>query len=374
MNWQVTEPGTGTPKFDNALPDYTPALYANVASLLAKGTPEAPKPSIGYRSDGLGLIYPEAVNIIFGSPEAGKTLAGSAIAADCIFQGGSVLLVDIDHNGAGASISRLRSFGISSDILSDPSRFRYTAPDDSTSMLAVVAEAQLWKPTFVLVDSVGELMPMFGANSNLPDDYTRVHRAVLTAFAKAGSAVLAVDHEAKGESSREYGASGTAAKKRAVDGVMLRARMSKPFSPGQGGKSKLLIVKDRHGGLRASSPVGDREPIACTFELMPGEASTWKFWAPLDGETDKFDVLASDIKTLKELDPPPTSIRDVKVRCSWGQERAKQALDAFREIQVSEMLPSTPPVGVEYTRAPSSIPEYTQSAPEVHEYTDEEPF
>jgi hypothetical protein len=343
---------------------YTPGLYANVSALLGEGVPESPVPTIGRRSDGLGLVYVNAVNVIFGSPEAGKTLAGSAIAADTIFSGGSVLLIDIDHNGAPATIARLRSFGVSQEALSDPARFRYAAPEDNTEVLAIVAEAAFWKPGVVLLDSIGELLPMFGANSNDSDDYTRVHRLVLTRLANTGAAVIAIDHEAKNVDSKRFGTSGTAAKKRAIDGVMLRASLVQAFAPGTGGKSRLTIVKDRHGGLRAASPKGDNEPLAATFELMAGSASNWKFWAPRESDSSLASTQSNDVIILQNLTPPPTSIRDVKERCAWGQDRSRAALDAFRLAYPAaySVLPLKGEVQ-EYTPAP--VPEYNPSTSKV---------
>lgn len=354
--------------------NYTAALYADVKELLTHGIPEAPKPDIGRRDDGSGIIYSGASNIIFGPPETAKTLVCSAISADVLFSGGSALIIDIDHNGAPATIARFRSFGVPADVLTDTSRFRYASPEDATQMLAIIKEAQEWKPTIAIVDSIGELMPMFNANSNLPDDYTRVHRTVMSALAKPGTAVLGVDHEAKGEASSNYGASGTAAKKRVLDGVMLRARLVRPFAPGMGGKTKLHIAKDRHGGLRAASPAGDREPVATTFELMAGAASNWKFHTPVAGEIEMHVTLAEDVKQLVDLTPPPSSIRDVKQRCGWGQDRAKAALDAFRNSPdvTGAYLRTPPPYRGGSTRVhPTDIPGYSESALEVHEYTNE---
>ena len=372
MSWEAVTPGTGSPAHDNS-PDplekgFTAHLYANVARLFAEGLPLAPKPTVGLRTDGEALLYERAVNVLFGVPEAGKTLVASAIAADSIFTGGSLLLIDVDHNGAVASIARLRSFGISEKTLSDPTRFRYASPEDKADMEAVIVDATIWKPSIVILDSIGELLPMFGANSNDGDEYTVVHRAVLTRLADTGAAVIAIDHEAKGATSGTW-AIGSTAKKRAVDGVMLRAELIRTFSPGNGGKSRLRIVKDRHGGLRAVSTSGHGEPVAATFELLPGEATTWKFYAPNLTDTDDADQLAEDVQKVKLLDPPPSGVQDVKKRCRWGQERATNALNAYKATLTDTStgdVPRTQPKGwgTGGTHTPA-VPEYAESTPEV---------
>lgn len=305
-------------------------LYVDVAALLS-GNMQRVVPTVGNRTDGQPFIYAGAVNVLFGNPEAGKTLVASAIAADTIFAGGSVLWADMDYNGATATIMRFRAFGVSTEVLSDRSRFRMTIPEDKAAMLATVKDAESWKPTISIVDSIGELLALFGANPNSDEDYAPVHRSVLAKLASTGSAVLAIDHEAKGQGSRDYGASGAVAKKRAIDGVMLRASVRRPFTPGKGGKSLLTILKDRHGGVREISPTSDKEPLAASFELIEDKATDWKFWAPDGAPTTKPSGVVSDLDLLRQLNPAPKSIYDVKLRMQWGAQRATEAFRMFTE-------------------------------------------
>ncbi|WP_454115477.1 AAA family ATPase [Microbacterium lacticum] len=319
-------------------------LYLDIAQLLA-GPVEAPSPTIGTRSDGAGLLYAGAVNVLFGPPESGKTLVASSIAADIIHDGGSALVIDTDHNGPHATIARFLAFGLSPEILTDPARFRYAAPEDSAHAIALAADIITWAPTVVILDSIGELLPMFGANSNDADDFTRVNRIAIQAFTRAGSAVIAIDHEAKSKDSREYGSSGTAAKKRAVDGAMIRVALRDPFTPGRGGKSALTIAKDRHGGLRATSPTGDREPLAAIFQLRDRNgALDGKLWAPegatLAAVSPKTQADAADLDTLT---PPPTSTRDVATRMRWSSRRATPAFAHWRATRTTPDNPAEPP-------------------------------
>ena len=61
----------------------------------------------------------------------------------------------------------------------------------------MVKDTKKWRPAVAVVDSIGELLPLRGANSNNSDGFTTVHTNVLKPLAKAGAAVLAVDHLAK---------------------------------------------------------------------------------------------------------------------------------------------------------------------------------
>ena len=328
--WDAALPGEGTPQYDNAPQDYTPALYADIAQVLAGGDLGAPEPTFGLRDDELHLFYPGTTNGLVGAPESGKTLLASCVMADELFKGNSVLVVDVDHNGARATVARFLSLGVKGEVLSDPSRFRYTAPEDSTELLAVVAEAHLWKPTVALVDSVGEVLPMFGASSNDADQYTAVHRQVFTALANSGAGVILIDHEPKSDGAAEYGASGTMAKKRAIDGALYRVKVKQTFAPGKGGKASVTSLKDRHGQVRKHlEPV--REPLAFTFHLIGGDATDWKLYAPTSAEVLKVNKTAQLVEELKALDPPPKSVRDVIARKGWGTDKSGQALKSYRE-------------------------------------------
>lgn len=302
------------------------ARYIDVQAFLA-GTLEAPQTGAGgRRNDGVPLLYSAAVNVLLGDPECGKTLCAAAMAADELWAGGAVLWLDLDHNGAAATLSRFRQFGIDADTLADASRFRLAMPDDAEDVTAIVADAASWKPTLGVIDSMGELLPMFGANSNDSDDFTWVNRQVMAALALTGSAVLVIDHLAKNSQSREFGGTGTAAKKRAVDGAFFRVSLVEPFTPGVGGASSLSIVKDRHGYLRGIAGSG-REPEIAMFRLTSGTATNWVFSVP----QSRSSPVQNDLDRLVTLTPPPHSVRDIKTRLKWGTEKASKAWKAYQE-------------------------------------------
>lgn len=317
------------------------ARYVDVGAAMAGGA-AGPRPSLGRRTDGEFLLYPAAVSVLFGAPESGKTLLALSLAAETVREGGSVLMLDLDHNGAQAIISKMMKFGIDLEVLEDRTRFRLAMPDDSPEVLAVIADAETWHPTLAVIDSVGELLPLFGADSNSADAFTLVNRQTLAALARQGSCVLAVDHEAKGVESRQYGAGGSVAKKRAVDGVMLRVSVRRQFRPGHGGMAALTIVKDRHGGVRQVCPAGEREPLAAMFEINPGDWLGAKLIAPTIQHST---TSQADVDHLLSLSPAPTSVRDVKTRMGWGTGRSSAAWREFGEIAPDGRVPPFLPKG-----------------------------
>lgn len=325
----VPEPGTEPEK----------PLYVDISALLDGTLPEPPQPVLLRRTDGHALFYSGQVNLLFGDPESGKTWISLACATEALQHRRRVLVMDLDHNGPGAIVSRLLALGAPATYLRDPALFRYCEPEDRAELRQVVDDCKTWRPAVAIVDSIGELLPLHGANSNSPDEFTAVHSSVLKPLAKAGAAVLAVDHLAKSADSRAHGPGGTAAKRRAIGGVSIRVKARKPFTPGHGGEAVLLVNKDRHGGLRAYCPVGDREPVAGLFKLLsPNDgALQWQVVPPVDGERNDDETASpEDIAAVGALDPPPATVEEARERLNWRKQRASNALRAWREQNTAE--------------------------------------
>ncbi|WP_218027718.1 recombinase RecA [Rhodococcus wratislaviensis] len=294
---------------------------------------ESLKPVVLKRNDGCRLFYAGQVNNVFGDPESGKTWVCLAAVVEALHAGLRSLIIDLDHNGAVATIARLVALGAPEVALRDQTRFRYIEPEDHLELLEVVGDMGIWEPTVAVVDSIGELLPLFGFNSNSADDFTSVHTRVLKPLARSGACVLAVDHLAKGQDSRTQGPGGTAAKRRAIGGVSMRVKVKEPFTPGKGGSAYLSVNKDRHGGLRQHCPTGDPEPSAGLFVLyaFTDGILEWEVKAP-DGTSAPADAVPSDdLAAIAALDPPPATVEDARQRLGWQKQRAGRALKAWRE-------------------------------------------
>jgi hypothetical protein len=223
----------------------------------------------------------------------------------------------------------LLNLGADAAILGNLDRFRYKEPEDRQDLIESIADLRTWRPGVAVLDSVGELMPTMGLSSNSPDDFTIAHTSVLKPLAMAGAAVIAIDHVAKNTESKAQGPTGTAAKARAAGGTMLRVTVKDAFTPGHGGAAYLNVKKDRHGGLRSNSPRGDKEPLGGTFKLFPD--GDFAVFAANDGERTPSTVPAADLAAMQAMDPPPTSVRDVKERLSWSSDRATSVLRVYRD-------------------------------------------
>jgi hypothetical protein len=252
--------------------------------------------------------------VLFGDPESGKSWVAYAAVVEALSGDRRAAIVDADHNGASEIVTRLLALGAVPRALADPERFRLAEPEDGEGLLAVVAELRRWRPACAVVDSIGEVLPMLGLSSNSPDEYTTGHRLVLSALARAGTAVVAVDHLPKADDARAHGQTGTMAKRRSVNGVALRVTLLEAFAPGRGGAASLTISKDRPGGVRAHCPVTGRSQLAGRFVMQPRADGSvdWHVTEPRPGGLP--EQPDEDVAELDALNPAPKSQRDVQRR------------------------------------------------------------
>jgi hypothetical protein len=226
-------------------------LYTDIGALLSDGVPPAPTPDILRRTDGVGLFYRNEINQLYGDPEDGKTMIALAACTEVLRDGGTALFIDLDDNGVASIVSRLLMLHAPVEAL-HAGRFRYCSPAGPDRLEEAIKDSVggTGAPDIVVIDCVGELVPMFGGNNNDSDDFTRIIRITAGPLARAGAAVVLIDHMAKSNDSRNYGAGGTMAKRRRVGGTQLRVDVEVPLRKGQGGTLQLSIRKDRHSGLR----------------------------------------------------------------------------------------------------------------------------
>lgn len=317
------------------------SMYVDVAAVFEGGA-TAPEPNILPFVNDSYLFYAGEFNLVFGDAETGKTWLCLTAVAATIAAGGRAVVIDLDHNGAPSILSRLEALGVSRNHLIDRQCFRMATPGSDIELKELISDLAVFRPDVVVLDSLGEVMPLFGGNSNSADDFTMVHAGVIKPLALAGAAVLAVDHLSKGTESRAFGPTGTVAKTRAVGGTAVRVSAEKAFRPGEGGKAKLELHKDRHGGVRKQVPSSDNRPVIGTFTLIEDDGRlAYSFQAaltvpiPRQGDIDAARTKA-DVARLIELHESGIqvdNIRAVKEALVVGQSRAKAALDAFRAEQ-----------------------------------------
>lgn len=314
-------------------------MYVDVAEVFAGGA-IMPEPNILPFIDDSCLFYGGEFNLVFGDTESGKTwLCLAAVAATIVGGDGRAAVIDLDHNGARSLLNRLEMLGATRQTLSDRECFRLAEPETDAELRDLVADLIAFEPDVVVLDSLGEVMPLFRANSNSADDFTVVHSTVIKPLTKAGAAVLVVDHLPKSAESRRHGPTGTGAKTRAVGGIAVRVSAENAFRPGVGGAAKLELYKDRHGGVREQVSGSDPRPVIGTFVLTDeaGQLAYSFRSAPTtpigkQAESDE-ERVTSDVEKLLELNfegENVDTVRGVRAALKCGQPRAEAALAAFR--------------------------------------------
>jgi len=136
-------------------------------------------------------------------------------------------------------------------------------------------------PDVVIIDGMGESLSRNGLSEDKADDILRWFDLLPRPIAETGAAVLMIDHVAKDPEQRGRWARGSGAKLGAIDGATYQVKLSHAFSRKRAGSFRLVIAKDRPGGVGAIGetaaivtiePHGDGERVM--LRLDPDNAST----------------------------------------------------------------------------------------------------
>ncbi|WP_405159512.1 AAA family ATPase [Nocardia sp. NBC_01499] len=326
-----------------------PDLYTNMDF---DGADTAPEPTMCRRIDGQALLYPNAVNAIFGPPGEGKTWLMLAVVSETLNDGGRVLFIDVDDNGRGAIRWRLEAFGTLRETIADKGRFLYCTPSATDDLEAIVDDMKRWRPSLVVIDSIGTVVTMSGGSANDADDFNRVNFRVMVPMSQTGAVVAYIDHVSKNPDSARHGAQGSSAKLQRISGVSIRVTGKEPFIPGQGGQSVLTGNKDRHGTVsRNCVPMDDGSAdkfIVGTFVMNETEDGiAWEISpegrvAPQKAGQTRRDRLAE----LKTLTPAPRTGNEACERLGGNRKAALKAWDEFKQWQAEGGSDTTPPLGL----------------------------
>ncbi|MBB3041193.1 DnaB-like helicase N-terminal domain-containing protein [Nocardioides soli] len=257
--------------------------YKDLSWVLTGQAPEIEPPRWVRHDAGHALFYAGKVNGVFGDPETAKTWLAQCAIVEALNTGGTAAMVDVDHNGENHTAARLLLLGAHPEAIADGTRFRYYDPEDGDQLRNAITEITTNAPDVFLLDSLGEVFPMLGLNSNDGDELTGGLR-LISRPADAGTCVIFIDHLPKSTEARATGfAIGSIAKKRAVRGSYIRAEERIKPAPGQVGKISLFVEKDTAGELRKQIPGGkylgtfvldSREPHVSRWAVVREDAPT----------------------------------------------------------------------------------------------------
>jgi hypothetical protein len=305
-------------------PQYGGPLYSDLSWILSGEPPVTAPPSVMTTKAGHSVFYAGRINGIFGDPESAKTWIAMAAMAEVLARGGKAAFVDVDHNGAVELATRLHWLGAGDVNIADPNRLRIYNPEGSLEVLGCVADIVEFGAEIAVFDSIGELIPMLGLKSTDNDDITLGIRRVLAPPARAGAAVIGIDHLPKSAEAKGNGyAIGGTAKKRAVDGAYLLAEVipGKQPAPGKSGEVRLRIEKDRPGELRRAvkGAIVGRFVIDST---NPSGIISWEI-RPVEMASDGKEMptyVMERISTWAKTECTDATIPSTRALFEWGKE------------------------------------------------------
>jgi hypothetical protein len=218
-----------------------------------------PRPELLRRSDGQGTMYRGRLNEVHGPPEAGKGFVAGLLAAEHLARGERVVYLDFDQD-PDAVIERVLAAGaIRGDLdrldlhpIDTPLPVRMDAKIRYLTQTADEILAELIDATaLVVLDGVNAGMSMHGMSALSEQDYSDFTRLFAFRFRRAGATGLLCDHVPKHETGGGRFAYGTVQKLAVLDGAVYEVRVVRQPAQETMGELKLVVAKDRPGGVRA---------------------------------------------------------------------------------------------------------------------------
>ena len=157
------------------------------------------------------------------------------------------LYIDPEDTPAGFTRRSLQFGANPEDLIHRCYYLHNPAPED---ILAAQRWAATKRPALVVLDGLAESMASEGLVEDKAGDVLTFFRERLRPFAEtAGAAVLVSDHVSKSSDDRGRWARGSGAKLGRYDGVSYNIVLIDAYSPGHAGSVKLVVAKDRNGGV-----------------------------------------------------------------------------------------------------------------------------
>ena len=219
-----------------------------------------PAPTVGARSDGVGLFYPERLHTIASESEGGKTWLALASARVELDVGNAVVYMDFEDDEGGI-VGRLLALGASRDSIRD--RFAYIRPEESIRALGNREDLEQvlgdLRPTLAVLDGVTEAMAMHSLEMKDNTDIAVFGALLPKWIASSGPATVALDHVVKDREQRGRYAIGGVHKLNGLNGAAYVLENRTPFTIGTVGRSTVYVTKDRPGQIRRHTlPASDR--------------------------------------------------------------------------------------------------------------------
>lgn len=197
-----------------------------------------------------------------------------------------------------------------------------------------------WAPGYVVIDACTASMDVEGLDPIQNREVATWLRPLAKPLAKAGAAVLIVDHVTKSKEGRDRWAIGGQHKLAAVDGAAYTLESVRPIGRALGaapvnGLSRLVLVKDRRGYIRGRVPGEKLAPVADVAMVAypdgglsvhleaPGRAEMDDNQARIVGHLAVYDgATKSALRVLGNSDSIDTATKDLIAAGHVNVERA----------------------------------------------------
>lgn len=291
--------------------------FVDLAPFLDDGY-EPERPSVGPIEGGKHLFYSKRLNSLNGEPGLGKTNITLAVVVTMLSTGSLVLYLDPEDTPEGI-VRRLLAFG------ADPQRilekFRYLHNPDPAEVALAIKWADSTPPDLVIIDGLAEFLAGSGVDENSAGETLQFMRRAIRPFAECGAAVVVTDHVSKDKDGRGRWPRGTSAKLGRYDGAVYQIVLVEGYSPDKPGSVKLVVSKDRCGGVGPAGSVAAH----ISFEPLEDEGGTLVRIRP---HVDDFRPTELMAKVVRELSVNPSaSLRDL--RALGKSEWVKRAIDCL---------------------------------------------
>ncbi len=203
------------------------------------------------RTDGTSLFYEGKAHVLQAEPSAGKSWIALTSCVEALELGGSAGYLDFEDTPAGI-LRRMRYLGADEQALRD--RFWYCRPlgkltTPELGQLDRVVEDMNFD--IVIIDGVGESLARNGMSEDKADDVLAWYDLLPRRLTDAGATVVMIDHVSKDPEHRGRWARGSGAKLGALDGAAYQVKVAQSFSRNKSGVIRLVVAKDRPGGVGA---------------------------------------------------------------------------------------------------------------------------
>ncbi len=260
---------------------------ADLGALLATDL-EAEEPILLTRTDGKGLFYAGKMHMLQAEPSSGKSWIALFACLEVLLAGGSFVYIDFEDTARGI-VKRLLQLGASSaDIAARGSYIQPIGKFGAAERANLAREMDRLNPDLVIIDGVAESLSRDGLSEDKADDFVKWVEKLPRWIARTGAAVVMLDHVSKDPEGRGRWARGTGAKLGAMDGTSYQVKVVRSFSRNRDGVVKLVVAKDRPGGVGA---IGDVAAVMTVEPKGGGERVMVRFDPPAEetgAPTDAF--------------------------------------------------------------------------------------